>query len=117
MTQQDLIELGYTDERGLFTAAKIVKGIFDYNGTAQHLRGMVFLCIKGDTLNIYDEVSFGEIGEKITSFDIQRMSELKTSSFIFNPYLQFCYNGIVFKFNNFANAKLILNVITESNQG
>lgn len=117
MTQQDLIELGYTDERGFFTAAKVVKGTFDYQGITQRLYGMVFLCIKGNKLDVYDEVTFGKIGEQITSFDMRKMSELKTSSFIFNTYLQFRYNGVVYKFNGFANAKLIINAITESNKG
>ncbi len=42
MTQQDLTELGYTDERGLFTAAKVVKEAFDYQGIIQRLYGMFF---------------------------------------------------------------------------
>ena len=76
--------------------------------------GLCYLFLKDKYLNVYDTDMKGNIFDQLYTIDLNNISELKFSSFIFNTYLKFNFNGFVYKFVDFANAKAFLTELNKS---
>ena len=50
--------------------------------------GFCIMCLNGSTLNIYDTNMHQEVGQLLYTIDLKKISKLKTSTFIFNMYLE-----------------------------
>ena len=55
------------------------------------------MCLKDSTLNLYDTNFKQEVGELLYSVDLKKVTNLKTSSFLFNSYIKFTYEGFDYK--------------------
>ena len=101
-----LIADGYCDERGAgfcATATQLPKGEY----------GMVALCVKGSTLNLFDVDMRSNLGQLLYTVDLKQIENLKIRAGIFSQVLKFEYNGDVYSFTNFVGVKPALKVIEE----
>ncbi len=86
----NLFAKGIVDIRklaGVANARKLPNGEF----------GFCLMCLKDSTLNLYDTNFDQEVGELLYSIDLKKVTNLKTSSFIFNSYIKFTYEGFDYK--------------------
>lgn len=74
--------------------------------------GLALLCLKENTLFIYDVDFHHNIGDLLYKIDLTKASDFKSSSFIFNRYLNFVYEGFRYKLADFGNAKAFLAVLS-----
>ena len=74
--------------------------------------GLCLLCLNNNTLSVYDTDFHQNIGEKLYAIDLQRLSNFKASSFVFNRYMKFMYDSFVYKFEGFGNAKAFLEAVS-----
>lgn len=72
---------------GVANAKKLPNGEF----------GFCLMCLKDSTLNLYDTNFKQEVGELLYSIELKQVTNLKTSSFIFNSYIKFTYEGFNYK--------------------
>ena len=85
-----LLAGGFVDDRklaGVAHAARLPNGEF----------GFCLMCLKDNMLNLYDTNIKQEIGELLYSVDLKNITKLKTSTFIFNSYIKFTYEGFNYK--------------------
>ena len=85
-----LLFRGIVDVRklaGVANAKKLPNGEF----------GFCLMCLKDSTLNIYDTNFKQEVGELLYSVDLKKVTNLKTSSFLFNSYIKFTYERFNYK--------------------
>jgi len=108
--QQKWYSEGYCDERGAAFAAMATK----LNNS--FCRSIVALCVKGNTLYIYDVDMKNNILDLLFSVKLKDIKNLKIRCSIFSQVLKFEYDGAVFSFTNFLGVKPALNVIKEENQ-
>lgn len=73
--------------------------------------GLVLLCLKENTLFIYDIDFHHNVGDLLYKIDLAKASAFKSSSFIFNRYLKFIYEGSHYKLVDFGNAKCFLQAL------
>ena len=59
--------------------------------------GFCLMCLNGSTLNLYDTNFKQEVGELLYSIDLKKVTNLKTSSFVFNSFIKFTYEGFNYK--------------------
>ncbi len=76
--------------------------------------GLCYLLLKDDYMNIYDTDMKGTLFDLLYSINLKQISNLKSSSFIFNPYLKFDYENFTYKFVDFGNAKMFLSELSKS---
>lgn len=76
--------------------------------------GLCYLLLKDDFINIYDTDMKGNLFDLLYSINLKEISNFKSSSFIFNPYLKFEYENFTYKFADFGNAKLFLSELNKS---
>lgn len=76
--------------------------------------GLCYLFLKDNLLNVYDTDMKGNIFELMYSINLKEISDVKSSYFIFNPYLKFNYEKFTFKFADFGNAKKFLSELNKS---
>ena len=103
--QEKLIAEGYCDDRGAVfyaTATKLPNGEF----------GMVALCVKGNTLSVYDADMKG-LREKLYTVELKNIKNLKIRTGLLSQVLKFEYDGGLFSFTNFSGIKPILKIIEE----
>lgn len=74
--------------------------------------GFVLMCLKGHHLDFYDTDIRDDIGQLLYSVDLRQVTDLKTSTFIFNSFIQFTYQGFRYKIVD-AMAKDLYNAIKE----
>ena len=74
--------------------------------------GLCLLCLNHTTLSVYDTDFHQNIGEKLYAIDLQRLSNFKASSFVFNRYMKFTYNSFAYKFADFGNAKQFIEAVS-----
>lgn len=86
----ELLIKGFVDTRKLAGVANATKLP---NGEV----GFCLMCLDGSTLNFYDTNLKQEVGALLYSVDLKKATNLKTSSFIFNSYIKFTYNGFDYK--------------------
>ncbi len=72
---------------GVANAKKLPNGEF----------GFCLMCLKDSTLNLYNTNLRQEVGEHLYSIDLKKVTNLKTSSFLFNSYIKFTYEGFNYK--------------------
>jgi len=95
----NLLLRGMVDTRklaGVANAKKLPNGEF----------GFCLVCLNGSTLNLYDTNFKQEIGELLYSVELKKVTNLKTSSFIFNSYIKFTYEGFNYKLVDCAYKEL-----------
>ena len=68
--------------------------------------GFCLMCLKDSTLNLYDTNFKQEVGELLYSVDLKKVTNLKTSSFLFNSYIKFTYEGFDYKLVDCAYKEL-----------
>ena len=103
--QEKLMADGYCDSRGVAfgaTATKLPLGE----------RGMVTLCVKDNTLKIYDGNMQG-LKSRLYAVELKDVKKLKIKAGLFSQVLKFEYNGNVFSFTDFWGVKPMLKVIKE----
>lgn len=86
----DLLIKGFVDTRklaGVANAKKLPGGEL----------GFALMCLKDSTLNIYDTNLKQEVGALLYSVDLKKVTNLKTSAFMFNSYIKFTYEGFDYK--------------------
>ena len=76
--------------------------------------GFCIMCLKGSTLNIYDTNMKQEVGRLLYSVDLKNISKLKTSTFIFNTYISFLYDGFPFKLTDCLHKQLYAEIKKEA---
>ena len=94
-----LLIRGIVDVRklaGVANAKKLPNGEF----------GFCLMCLKDSTLNLYDTNFKQEVGELLYSVDLKKVTNLKTSSFLFNSYIKFSYEGFDYKLVDCAHKEL-----------
>jgi hypothetical protein len=74
--------------------------------------GLCLLCLNNNVLSVYNTDFHQNIGEKLYEIDLQRVSNFKASSFVFNRYMKFTYNSFYYKFADFGNAKAFIEAVT-----
>lgn len=78
--------------------------------------GLCLVCINGNTMGIYDTDFSQNIGEQIYKIELNGISNIKSSSFVFNRYLKFEYTGNKYYLADFGDAKRLIDVVmAESN--
>ena len=68
--------------------------------------GFCLVCLNGSTMNLYDTNFKQEVGELLYSVDLKKVTNLKTSSFVFNSYIKFTYEGFNYKLVDCAYKEL-----------
>jgi len=109
MSKQDdflngLLQRGLVDARKMAVVAsakRLPNGKF----------GFCLLCLKENKLHVYDTDFQQNVGLLMYSIDLSKISEVKSSAFIFNRYLHFTYNGFKYRFADFGTAKAFLAAI------
>ena len=107
--QEKLIADGYCDERGAgfcATATQLPNGEF----------GMVALCVKGNTLGLYDVDMKSNLGRLLYKVELKSVENLKIKCSILSQVLKFTYQGSSFAFTNFLGVKPALKVIEEESK-
>lgn len=59
--------------------------------------GLCMICLKDSTLNLYDTNFKQEVGPLLYSVNLKKVTNLKMSSFVFNSYIKFTYEGFRYK--------------------
>jgi hypothetical protein len=101
----NLLIMGLVDERKtavVSNAKKLPNGEF----------GMCLLCLKGSTLGIYDTDFRQNVGQKLYEIDLKQITNLKTSSFVLNPYIKFTYENFAYVLADFGDAKNFIAAVT-----
>lgn len=104
--QERLIAEGYCDNRGAgfcATATALPGGEY----------GIVLLCVKGSSLNLFDVDMKSSPGELLYTVDLKQIQNLKIKAGILSQVLKFEYQGAVYSFTNFMGVKPMLKVIEE----
>ena len=104
MSKQDqylkgLLIRGLVDNRklaGVANATRLPNGEY----------GFCLMCLKDSTLNIYDTNFAQEVGELLYSIDLKKVTNLKTSTFIFNCYIKFTYEGFNYRLDDCLHKEL-----------
>ena len=68
--------------------------------------GFCLICLNGSRLDLYDTNIKQEVGELLYSIDLKKVSNLKTSAFMFNSYIKFTYEGFKYKLVDCVDKKL-----------
>ena len=104
--QEKLIADGYCDDRGAgfcATATQLPKGEY----------GMVALCVKGNTLSLYDVDMGSNLGQLLYAVELKQIENLKIRCNLFSQVLKFTYQGCTYAFTNVLGVKPALKVIEE----
>ena len=104
--QEKLIADGYCDDRGAgfcATATQLPKGEYC----------MVALCVKGNTLSLYDVDMGSNLGQLLYAVELKQIENLKIRCNLFSQVLKFAYQGCTYAFTNFLGVKPALKVIEE----
>lgn len=107
--QQSLIDQRYCDPRGAgfcATATRLPNGE----------RGIVCLCVVGNTLKIYDIDLRNNLGQMLYQIKLSEISGLKMRCLLLSQVLKFNYQGQIYSFTNFYGVKPALKVIEEESQ-
>ena len=94
-----LLIRGIVDARklaGVANAKKLPNGDF----------GFCLMCLKDSTLNFYDTNFKQEVGQLLYSIDLKKVTNLKTSTFIFNCYIKFTYEGFDYRLDDCLHPEL-----------
>ncbi len=86
-----LLLTGCIDEREAFTMSNIKSAP---NGEF----GLSLLCVKGDTLTVYDTDFSGEAKQLLYSIPLAEIHDVKLSTFVLHPTLKFSYQNFRFSF-------------------
>lgn len=68
--------------------------------------GFCLMCLKDSTLNLYDTNFQQEVGELLYSIDLKQVTNLKTSTFFFNCYIKFTYEGFDYRLDDCLHKEL-----------
>lgn len=96
---ESLLERGIVDNRKLSAvgnARRLPNGEYGY----------VLMCLKNNSLNIYDTDFSQNVGDLLYCINLRDVTDLKTSTFIFNCYIKFTYQGFKFKIDNALHKQL-----------
>ncbi|MBQ3004677.1 MAG: hypothetical protein IJD88_01980 [Clostridia bacterium] len=103
----ELLLRGIVDDRklvGVANAKKFPNGEF----------GFCLMCLKDSTLNFYDTNFKQEVGELLYSVDLKKVTNLKMSSFVFNSYIKFTYEGFDYKLVDCSHKELYSAIESET---
>lgn len=91
--------------RGLVDARKLA-GVANAKKLPGGEVGFCLMCLKDSTLDIYDTNFSQEVGERLYSIDLKKVTDLKTSTFIFNCYIRFTYEGFAYRLDDCLHKEL-----------
>ena len=103
----ELLLRGIVDIRklaGVANARKLPNGEF----------GFCLMCLKDSTLNLYDTNFKQEVGRLLYSVDLKKVTNLKMSSFMFNSYIKFTYEGFKYKLVDCVHKELYSAIESET---
>ena len=99
--------------RGLVDERKLA-GVANAERLPDGSVGFCLMCLKGSTLDIYDTNFQQEVGQLLYSIDLKKVSNLKTSTFILNCYIQFTYEGFRYRLTNCLHKELYKAIKSET---
>lgn len=76
--------------------------------------GLCVLSVKGNNLTVHDADFKSRVGDLILTIPPREVSDLKTSSFLFNSYLKFKYKDFSFVFADFKSKDFVETVKVEA---
>lgn len=68
--------------------------------------GFCLMCLHNSTLNLYDTNFQQEVGRLLYSVDLKKITNLKTSTFFFNCYIKFTYEGFDYRLDDCLHKEL-----------
>ena len=77
-------------------------------------RGRAWFFLNGCMLHLYEMVGMADRGEHIETLNLKGAEVLKASSFVLHTGLKLKYDGEIYTFKGFAQAKKVIACITES---
>lgn len=101
--------------RGLVDARKLA-GVANAKKLPNGEFGLCLMCLNDSTLNFYDTNFKQEVGHLLYSVDLKKVTNLKTSSFVFNSYLKFTYEGFNYKLVDCSHKELYSAIKNEALQ-
>ena len=104
---ENLLERGIVDNRKLSAggnAKRLPNGEYGY----------VLMCLKDHTLNIYDTDFSQNVGDLLYCINLRDVTDLKISTFIFNCYIKFTYQGFKYRIENALHKQLYAAVKKEA---
>ncbi len=99
--------------RGLVDVRKLA-GVANAKRLPNGDMGFCLMCLNNSTLNLYDTNFKQEVGELLYAIDLKKVTNLKTSSFMFNSYIKFTYEGYDYKLVDCVHKKLYEEIKNES---
>ena len=99
--------------RGLVDARKLA-GVANATRLPNGEYGFCLMCLNGSRLDIYDTDFNQEVGQLLYSVDLKKISKLKTSTFIFNTYISFVYEGFPYRLTNCLHKQLYAEIKKEA---
>ena len=91
--------------RGLVDARKLA-GVANAKKLPGGEFGFCLMCLKDSSLDIYDTNFAQEVGDLLYSIDLKKVTNLKTSTFIFNCYIKFTYEGFDYRLDDCLHKEL-----------
>ena len=91
--------------RGLVDARKLA-GVANAKKLPGGEFGFCLMCLNGSSLDLYDTNFSQEVGALLYSIDLKRVTNLKTSTFIFNTYIRFTYEGFDYRLDDCLHKEL-----------
>lgn len=76
--------------------------------------GRAWMLLEGNTLHLCEPVGMTTLGEHLEALDLEKAQLLKASSFVLNPNFKLKYEGEIYTFRGFAQAKRVVEAIRES---
>ena len=99
--------------RGLVDVRKLA-GVSNAKRLPNGEMGFCLMCLHNSTLNLYDTNFKQEVGGLLYAIDLKKVTNLKTSSFIFNSYIKFTYEGFDYKLVDCVHKKLYEEIRNET---
>ena len=75
--------------------------------------GLCLLCVNGNTLEVRGTDFSQNIGETLYRISLNRISNVKNSTFLFNRSLKFDYDGGRYHFCDYGDARRFMEVVLE----
>lgn len=98
--------------RGLVDARKLA-GVANAKRLPNGEYGFCLMCLHNSTLNLYDTNIKQEVGQLLYSIDLKKVTNLKTSTFFFNCYIKFTYEGFDYRLDDCLHKELYLAIKSE----
>lgn len=103
---KNAMEKGLIDAREIAVAADITCT----NGNS----GRAWVFLNGSVMQLYELAGLADLGAHVETLNLKNAELLKASSFVLGSSLKLKYNGNVYTFKGFAQAKKVIEAVRES---